>query len=77
MANRLSYSPAPDCLGAKRFERFSSWTSLVLTIAALQRIAWNRHDGYQDTKPISKYYALIKAEIFILKKTQQEHFIKT
>lgn len=67
-------SPVPACLGTKRFERFSSWKSLVSTIASLQRIVRNRRDRYHDTKPISQCDALRKAEILILKETQQEHF---
>lgn len=67
-------SPVPACLGTKRFERFSSWKSLFSAIASLQRIVRNRRDGYHDTKPISQCDALRKAEILILKETQQEHF---
>ena len=77
MSTNVSVKPESNGLGAEKFERFSSWNSLILAVMCLQRLVnmcktrtnsqldnWSHSDAVQE------------AELLVLKELQQERFLK-
>ncbi|CAC5388317.1 unnamed protein product [Mytilus coruscus] len=64
-----------DTLGSQRFNRFSSWRKLVLTISRLQRLASSySNNKLKDNLESNELDSYRKAENFIVKEVQKEYF---
>ena len=73
----VSVKPESNGLGTERFERFSSWKSLIRAVMCLQRLVnmcKTRTNSQLDNWSHSD--AIQKAELLVLKELQQECFLK-
>ncbi|XP_062585397.1 uncharacterized protein LOC134247072 [Saccostrea cucullata] len=67
----------PSQLGTERFERFSSWKSLIRAVMTLQKLArklQTSQNSQQDTESTSHIDDVQKAECLVLRELQKEHF---